>query len=74
MLQMISHYGVVESYRRLDPDWTTGWAQLYESGLIDHSIEATIVESADYRRLFTKSEILEMESELRAVKYEPKAV
>jgi hypothetical protein len=69
---MLSEYGVVESYRRLDPEWTAGWAALYESGLIDHSIEATIVESAEFRRLFGADEIMAMERDLRDVNCEPK--
>jgi len=73
MEQMISAMGIVDALRSLgSKDTTTGWTDLYVNGLMGYSAEATVVESIDFRRLFTSDEITAMEAELREMGYEPK--
>ena len=53
-------------------DETSGWNDLYLSGLLGCSVEATIVESLEFRQLFDSEEIERMQRELRESGYEPK--
>ena len=69
---MLSEYGVVESWRRLRSDDTSGWTDLAMNKLLDHSLEATVVESIEFRGLFRPTEIEQMESDLRSAEYKPK--
>jgi hypothetical protein len=72
MLQIILENGVVAGLRGMRNEDTSGWNDLYVSGLLGLSVEATIVESASFRKLFELQEIGKMEEELRASGYEPK--
>jgi hypothetical protein len=72
MEQMISSVGIVEALRSLAKKETAGWTDLYMNGLMGYSAEATIVESIEFRALFTDDEIAAMEAELREMRYEPK--
>lgn len=72
MVQIISQHGVVEGLRSMTKDETSGWNDLYLNGLLGYSVEATVVESLEFRLLFESAEILKMERELRDSGYEPK--
>ena len=72
MLQLIAEKGVVEALRGMKAESTTGYTDLYTSGLLGLSVEATIVESKEFRRLFRPDEIEQMERELREYAYDPK--
>jgi hypothetical protein len=51
---------------------TTGYTVLYAAGFLRLSVEATIVKSADFRKLFRPEEIEQFERELREYGYGPK--
>jgi hypothetical protein len=73
MKQMILDYGVVEGVRQImTHEDTSGWNDLYLANLLDHSVEATIVESCDFRKLFEPEEISKMEEYLLAAGYTPR--
>lgn len=72
MMQIIVERGVVEGLRTMTHEETSGWNDLYHAGLLGLSVEATIVESAEFRELFTANEIAKMESDLRECGYPPK--
>ena len=52
MKQLIAEHGIVATIRSLTDKETSGWNDLYLAGLLGLSAEATVVESAEFRRLF----------------------
>ena len=73
MIQVLSaHEGIVDAWRALRSETTSGFADLWLCGLLARSVDATIVESAEFRQLFTTVWVAEMEASLRALGYEPK--
>lgn len=72
MMQIVSERGVVAGLRSMKNDDTSGWNDLYLGGLLGYSVEATVVESLEFRTLFEPDEIARMEAELREADYEPK--
>jgi hypothetical protein len=72
MMQVIAERGVVDGLRTMTHEETSGWNDLYLSGLLGYSVEATIVESLEFRRLFDAEEVTKMEADLRASGYDPK--
>jgi hypothetical protein len=72
MIDVIVNRGVVDGLRSMKNEETSGWNALYAGDCIHLSVEATIVESLEFRRLFTAGEIEQMERDLREVEYEPK--
>ena len=73
MKQVIVERGVVRGLRSMKNEFTSGWNDLYLVGLLHLSVEATIVESEQFRTLFEPAEIARMEQELRDSGYEPNA-
>lgn len=73
MMQIIADRGVVQGLREMTHEETSGWNDLYLAGLLGYSVEATVVESNDFRRLFEVDEIAKMEADLLAAGYTPKA-
>lgn len=72
MVQLVAERGVVDAVLSLTKEETSGWNDLYLAGLLSLSLEATIVESIAFRRLFTQAELGTMELELRDSGYDPR--
>lgn len=72
MMQVIAERGVVAGLRTMTHEETSGWNDLYLAGLLAYSVEATVVESVEFRQLFHHDEISKMEAELQESGYEPK--
>lgn len=73
MMQIIANRGVVQGLREMTHEETSGWNDLYFAGLLGYSVEATVVESIEFRKLFKPNEIQKMEADLLAAGYTPKA-
>jgi predicted transcriptional regulator len=72
MIQLVTDLGVVEAVRAMANKETSGWNDLYLAGLLEYSVEGTIVESVEFRRLFEEGELEMMESDLRNSGYAPR--
>ena len=71
MVQIIDRHGVVDGIRRMRHGETSGWTDLFLNDLLGFSVEATIVESLEFRTLFHLEEIAEMEDVLKRSGYQP---
>lgn len=74
MIQIILDRGVVEGLRCMQDQQTSGWNDLYAHDLLGLSVEATVVESSEFRSLFEPDEIAKMEADLRKCGYQPKRI
>ena len=73
MKQIIVERGVVSGLRNMRVDETSGWNDLFLAGLLGKSVEATILESVEFRQLFKPDELQQMDDELRASGYIPRS-